>query len=119
MKNKEYKKGGISILSLLVLGIAIVLIFSYFKINVRTVLNSQEGQSNTNYVTKAVKDVWDGYLKKPTKYLWNNAVNLFWKTFLDSLSGKGTSFQNLAPVVPLSGFNNQGQNPENQPITPN
>ncbi len=106
MNDKKDKKGGISILGLLVLGIVIVLIFSYFKINVKTVLQSPDGKNNVNYVTEAGKNIWDNYLREPTTYLWNNFVNIFWNSFLDTMTGKGTIFQKLAPTVPFGNTNN-------------
>ena len=107
MKEKIQKNGSTSLLGLLIFCVVIVLIFSYFKINVKTVLESPEGQSNVSYVNGVVKSVWDDYLKEPTTYLWNNAVNLFWKSFLDNMTGKGsnTNFEKLAPSMPFGNSN--------------
>jgi hypothetical protein len=85
MKNFN-KKGGISILGLLVLAVVILLVLSYFHISIRGVVDSPTGQDNINYVSGTTTNLWDEYLQKPASYFWNDIwVNIFWKTFVENM----------------------------------
>lgn len=102
------KKGGISILGLLILGIIAVLILSYYKISIKAVVESPTGQSNINYVTDNTKTFWDKYLKDPATYLWNDVfIKIFWASFINNMErirdGKPTDFEKLAPNTPFNG----------------
>ncbi len=106
MKNIIYKKGGISILGILVLGVIAVLILSYYKISIKQVVESPTGQENITYVKDNSKTVWDTYLKDPMTYLWKDVfVKIFWASFINNMErirdGQSTDYQNSAPVVPL------------------
>jgi hypothetical protein len=99
MKNYN-KKRGISILGVLVLGVIIVLVLSYFNISIKSVVNSPTGQENVNYVRGGVKGLWTTYLAEPAAYLWNDVwLNIFWKGFISNMErihdGKPTDFDNV------------------------
>ena len=100
MKNLN-KKAGISILGLLVLAVVVILILSYFRISVKSVVESPTGQDNINYVEGTSQSVWSEYLEKPAEYLWNDVwVNIFWKSFINNMErirdGKPTDLDNAA-----------------------
>ena len=106
------KRGGISILGLLILGIIAVLILSYYKISIKEVVESPTGQSNINYVTDNTKTFWDKYLKDPATYLWNDIfIKIFWASFINNMErirdGKPTDYEKFAPVIPLDSSNNK------------
>ena len=110
MTNIFNKKGGTSIFNTLIIGFMFVLILSYFKINIRTVVESPEGQSNISYVTDNTKTFWDKYLKDPASYLWNDVfVKIFWTSFINNMErirdGKPTDYENFAPTTPNSDSN--------------
>ena len=74
----EKIKAGISIIGILFLGFIIVLVLSYFKISVRSVVESPTGQDNINYIGGGTRNLWDDYLQQPESYLWNDVfVNIF------------------------------------------
>ena len=100
MKNFN-KKGGISILGVLVLGVVIILVLSYFHVSIKAVVESPAGQENINYVGGGAKSLWTAYLAEPVSYLWNDVwINIFWKGFISNMErirdGKPTDFDNAS-----------------------
>ena len=98
MKNK---KGGISILGIIIFAIIVILVLGYFHISVRTVVNNPTSQDNINYVKGGTESFWDEYLAQPASYLWNDVwVNIFWQGFINNMErirdGQPTSFDNAA-----------------------
>ena len=97
-------KGGISIIGILILGFILILVLSYFKVSIKSVVESPTGQENLNYVGGGTENLWDAYLKGPAAYLWNDVfINIFWKSFINNMErirdGKPTDFENAAPTV--------------------
>jgi hypothetical protein len=94
MKNLN-KQAGISILGILVFGIILILVLSYFHVSIKSIIESPTGQENINYVRGGVKDLWTAYLEKPVNYIWNDIIiNFFWKNF----------FTNIKEIVPRANF---------------
>ena len=95
------KKGGISILGIVILAFLAILVLSYFNISIKSVVESPTGQENINYVGGGTKNIWNDYLAKPAAYLWNDVwVNIFWKGFINNMErirdGKPTDYDNAA-----------------------
>ncbi len=87
----------IVILGLIVLG--------YLGVDVRNVVNSSTSQSNLGYAKDIVFHIWDKYLEKPAKYLWNEIfIKLIWTTAIDNLTkiknGEPTNAQTSSPALP-------------------
>ena len=104
MTNFNKNKKGISIIGILLLGFVLILVLSYFKISVKSVVESPTGQENINYVGGGSRSVWDDYLKQPAAYLWNDIfVNIFWKSFVNNMErirdGKPTDYETAAPTT--------------------
>lgn len=100
LKNQQ----GLSLIGIFILGIILILILSYFKITIRSVVESPEGQDNINYVGGGTRNIWNDYLKEPAEYLWNDVfINIFWKSFINNMErirdGKSTDFENSAPKL--------------------
>lgn len=98
------KNKGISIIGILLLGFILILVLSYFKISIRSVVESPEGQDNIEYVGGGTRNLWNDYLKKPATYLWNDIfVDIFWKSFVNNMErirdGKPTDYEVSAPSV--------------------
>lgn len=101
--NAFKKGGGISIIGILLLGIILIVVLSYFKISLKSIVESPETQSNFSYVSGAGKSLWNDYLKKPASYLWNDVfLAIFWKSFISNMENirdnKPTDFEKLAPT---------------------
>jgi len=95
------KKRGTSILGVLVVGMIIVFVLSYFNVNIKSVIDSPTGQENVNYVRGGVRNLWNTYLVKPVSYFWNDVwLNIFWKSFISNMErirdGQSTDFDNAA-----------------------
>jgi hypothetical protein len=104
---KNFNKGGISILKLLLLGFVLLLVLSYFKISIREIVESPAGQDNINYVTDNTKTFWEKYLKDPANYLWNDVfIDIFWQGFINNMErirdGKPTDYEKFAPTIPIN-----------------
>ena len=104
MDNLINKKQGISILGVLLLGVIIILIISYYNISIKAVVESPQTQGNFSYVVGNSRSVWNDYLKSPATYVWNYVVvDLIWKSFINNMErirdGQPTVFDNAAPTV--------------------
>ncbi len=98
---------GISILGILIFGLAVILVLSYYNISIRGVVESPTGQDNLGYVEGTSRSLWNDYLKRPAEYLWNDIfINLFWNSFISNLErikdGLPTDFDLAVPNINLS-----------------
>ena len=104
MKNLNKRKRGISIIGILFFGFIIVLVLSYFKISIRSVVESTTAQDNISYVGGGTRNLWDEYFRKPVSYLWNDIfINIFWASFINNMErirdGQATDYEINAPAV--------------------
>ena len=86
--------------------IALILILSFFGIDLQSVVESPQSQKNITYIVGLGKIVWDNYLSKPILYFWQNIfIDLLWESFVSNLErikrGEPTDFELWAPIVPL------------------
>ena len=82
-KNKEK---GFSILGILVLGVILILVLSYFNVSIRGVVESPTGQDNISYVKGTSQSFWNKYLASPAEYLWNDVwLKIFWRPFISTM----------------------------------
>ncbi|PIP68988.1 hypothetical protein CO033_02750 [Candidatus Nomurabacteria bacterium CG_4_9_14_0_2_um_filter_32_10] len=98
------RKRGISIIGVLLLGFILILVLSYFKISVKSIVESPEAQENIEYVGGGTRNLWNDYLKKPALYFWNDIfINIFWKSFINNMErirdGKPTDYELAAPSL--------------------
>src|ERR1035437_5073437 len=103
MKNfKNNKKGGISILGILLLGVILIVALSYFHINIQSVVQSPDAQNNFSYVGTSSRNLWTDYLAKPVADVLNSTiVKTLWSSFISNMQkihdGQPTDIQLLAP----------------------
>jgi hypothetical protein len=98
------KKGEISIVGILFLGIILIFVLSYFKISIKSVVESPEAQDNINYVGGGTRNLWNDYLQKPASYLWNDIfIDIFWQSFISNMErirdGQPTDYEINAPII--------------------
>ena len=103
--SKKINNRGMGLIKVIFFGFIIILILSYFKINIKTIVESPDGQSNINYVKGTSMTIWEAYLEKPLSYLWNDVFKeIFWKSFISNMErirdGKPTDYELAAPVMP-------------------
>lgn len=109
--NKSLNKNkGMSLVKVLIIGFILIFILGYFKINIKTVVESPDSQDNLNYVKGTGTTIWQRYLEKPASYLWNDIfVNIFWKAFILNMEkirdGQPTDYEQAAPIAPLNEMN--------------
>ncbi|MCE9585184.1 hypothetical protein K8Q94_00985 [Candidatus Nomurabacteria bacterium] len=117
-KNKKLKRGALSVLTLIGLGIILFVALSYFNVNIQSVINGDQGSDkinavkdivqstqthkNVNYVSDQAQGIWAAYLKVPFSNLYNNYfIPYIWNPFIDNMKriqvGQPTDFQNLSP----------------------
>ena len=99
------KNEGISIVGILLIGVVAIFVLSYFKIDIKGVVESPTAQENVGYVKEGSKTVWEKYLKEPAEYLWNDIfVDLLWKAFVNNLErvrdGQPTDIELASPQLP-------------------
>lgn len=102
IKKRNMNRGGL--IRLIIYIIIILLIISYFGLNIRTIVNSPAGQENFTYVQEIMINVWNGYLKKPVLYLWNDIfLKLIWEPAIENLTkiknGEPDNLQSSAPKL--------------------
>lgn len=85
MKNFN-KKGGISIIGIILFAVLIILALNYFHISIRAVINSPSGQYNINYGGGDSTNLWDTYLAQPVSHLWNDVVLPFLKPLISKIN---------------------------------
>jgi len=107
MKNLNNKKGGISILGILFLGFILIIVLSYFNVNIKAIVESPKAKENFGYVGSAGRSLWNDYLKKPfSNVVGSDTVQYFWNSFLKNMKniqdGKPTDFQKVAPTFPVN-----------------
>lgn len=107
MINLNNKKGGISILGIVFLGIILIIILGYFNINIKAVVESPSTQSNFSYVGSAGRSLWNDYLKKPfSNVIGSDVVQGFWSSFISNMKnihdGKPNDFERSAPTFPIN-----------------
>jgi len=88
MKNNTKKSGFIKYI---IIFIILILILSYFNIDIRGIIESPSTQKNISYVIelwnvvwqKFLKPLWDNYLSEPLLYFWQNIfIDILWKAFV-------------------------------------
>lgn len=95
---------GISIIGILFFGLIIIFVLSYFKVSIKSVVESPEAQENIGYVKGGSVSLWGKYLKGPASYLWNDIfIDIFWKSFINNMerirNGEPTDYEINAPSV--------------------
>lgn len=89
VKNKNTERGFIKAVIMIVV---ILLIISYFGINLRSTVNSPTTQENFSYVINGTIHVWDSYLKKPASYVWNEIfIKLILKNAIEGITDSRTA----------------------------
>ncbi len=84
LKKSESSRGFIRTIIIIVIAL---LILSYFGFNIRAIVNSPAGQDNFTYTQEVILNVWNGYLKRPATYLWNDIfLDLIWNSAIDNLN---------------------------------
>ena len=101
------KKGGISILGILFLGVILIIVLSYFNVSIKSVAENPTTKENVNYIKGSSKNLWTDYLEKPVSYMWNDVFKkIFWASFIDNMErirdGKPTNIEKLAPTTNFS-----------------
>ncbi len=104
MNNKSDKKRGISILGVLLLGIILLLVLSYFDISIRSIVEGPSGKDNFSYAGGVGRNLWNEYFKEPLEYFWKEIwLEIFWHPFVDNMErlrdGKPTDLEMMIPEV--------------------
>lgn len=81
-----------------------LIILGYLGFDIRKAVEAPATQSNFEYVKNVSVYVWDKYLAKPAKYLWNDIfIDLIWNVAVDNLTkiknGQPTNIQTSSPSL--------------------
>lgn len=103
------KKSGLSLIGIVILGFILILVLGFFKINIKSVVESPDSQSNINYVKGTSQTIYQAYLEKPLTYLWKDIfIDIFWTSFIVNMKkirdGQPTDFEQAAPISQPSGL---------------
>ena len=69
----------------IIIFIILILVVSYFGVNIQSVVNSPAGQSNFSYVSNGAVYVWNNYLSAPFNYIWNTVGATLWNAFTQGI----------------------------------
>lgn len=73
---KNNKKGGLSIVEILILSIFLVIVLAnLFKVDLKAKYQSQEAQITIHQTKSFMSDLWNDYLKEPVIYLWDAFID--------------------------------------------
>jgi flagellar assembly factor FliW len=91
-------------IKMVILIVIALLILSYFGFNLRDTVESPTTQSNFSYAKMIVVNIWNDYLKRPAKYLWNEVfIKLIWNTAVENLlrlkTPQQSTINDQAPLV--------------------
>jgi hypothetical protein len=81
MKNNK-EAGLIKMIILIVIAIAIL---SWYGVDIKEFIMSEQFQKNWGYVINFIKDIWSDYLAAPAHYLWGIWVTYLWDPFMNML----------------------------------
>ncbi len=100
--NKLSKKAGLSLLQLIILIAIGIAVLSYIGIDIKGAIESDQSKKNFGYVKAVTVTVWERYLERPAKYLYNDIfLDLIWEPSIDNLkkmkNGEPTDIQSGAP----------------------
>ncbi len=89
-------------IKLIIFIVLVIAVLSYFGVSVRTIVNSDMIQDNFSFVWGWVKQIWNNYMARPARYLWNDIfIELLWNSFVDNLekikSGEPIEMRENAP----------------------
>jgi len=101
-KNIASKQGGF--LKMLIIFIVVIIVLSALNIDIKSIVESEQAQSNFSYVWNFAKLIWNDYLSDPVTYFWNNIfISLLWTSFMDNMErikgGESTEMMLNAPRV--------------------
>jgi len=88
LKRVNTNRGGIIRTVLFI--VILLLILSYFGINLRDIVNSPSGQSNFSYVWSVLLAIW-ATIKGPVLLIWNAFLTLIWAPALHIIQSKTSS----------------------------
>ncbi|MES2470661.1 MAG: hypothetical protein V4526_00275 [Patescibacteria group bacterium] len=90
------------IIKLVLIIIAVILIVSYFGIDIEDTANTPTAKKNFSYVTDRIVYVWDNFLKKPFKVVYDFIYIYIWEPALDGLERmrKGDAAFNIKGQTP-------------------
>lgn len=102
LKKNNNQKGGLLRTILIIIGI--ILLLSFFGINIQSVVESDATQENVGYVTGEATTIWEQYLEAPLTWFWESVfVGLLWSAFVENMErirdGEPTVLYESAPQV--------------------
>jgi hypothetical protein len=72
-------------IKLIIIIVILILVVSYFGINIQQVATSPASQGNFSYVWNGAVHLWDTYLAGPLTYAWNTVGTALWKAFMQGV----------------------------------
>lgn len=94
-----------SILNTVLIVFGIILVISYFKFDLKGIVESEQTQRNLSYVTDTITGFWHKYLERPATYLWKDIfIKLIWEPAVENLENirdhRPTTIENQGPALP-------------------
>lgn len=63
--------------------IVIIVVLGYFGLNLREIMATPAVQNNLSYIWQVIVDAWNGWLKEPAGWFWDNVwVPYIWEPFV-------------------------------------
>lgn len=99
---KSNPKGGF--VRLIILIIILILVLSFFGINLKSVVESPQSKENFSYVWGSIKHIWVNILSSPVTYVWSKISdwgfwdNLFFK-FKEAGENIGEHIKDTSPEL--------------------
>lgn len=87
MKNSFVNKQG-GLIKLIIIIIIAILVLSWFGVDIKEFITSDQVQKNLSYVWGFITDTWTNYLAAPAQKLWAVWVQYIWDPFMEILKLK-------------------------------
>ncbi|MBU1178912.1 hypothetical protein KKB69_01040 [Patescibacteria group bacterium] len=75
-------KGFVNIIILIIIA---VIVLGYFKIDLRSIWNSEPVQNNLGFLWESARIIWHNYLSEPANFVWGIFYNYIWLSFIENM----------------------------------
>ena len=79
---KILKNKTAGLVKLIIIIIIAVAILSYYNVDIKTFVTSEQFQRNMGYIWSFIKDVWFNYLAAPAQKGWEMFIDHVWVPFI-------------------------------------
>jgi len=81
MKKFQNIQGGFGLIKLIIVAIVVILILSWYGVDIKNFINSPQVQNNFGFIWNFIDGIWTNYLAGPAIKLWGIILQYIWEPF--------------------------------------